>query len=137
MGLVDIKPPSLIIVSPDSVVIDVVTVVIIGNIITSIPRGTSVLIKNVELKILLESNYGSCCLNILRNSVPNQWSRDLDFFAAIVIAGSLGVESKGLLYIANVKVIISNDICAASGSMIMDFMIILKPFFENGRTIIG
>ena len=136
MGLIDIKPPSLIIVSPDSVVVVGVVIVIIG-IISSIPRGTSVLIENVELKPLLESNYGSCFLNILRNSVPNQWSRDLDFFAAIVIISSLGVESKGLLYIANIKVILRNDIHAASGSMIMDFMIILKPFFKNSRTIIG
>ena len=143
MGLINIKPPSLIIVDPDSAVIGAVNVVIVVvtidaiRIIFTILRVTSVLTKNVELEMFLESNYGSCFLNILGNSVPNQRSRHLDFVAAIVIICTLGVESEGLLYIASIKIILPNDICAASGAMIMNLMIILKPIFKYSRTIIS
>ena len=95
----------IVVIAVIVVIVVVVVVIVVGSITNpSVLRVTSVLIKNVKFKIFLKSDYGSCFLNILRNSIPYHWSRNLYHFTAINIIRSFGVKRKGLLNMTNIKI---------------------------------
>ena len=88
--LINIISPTLIII--DSIIIIVAPIVDIQSVNISIVfRVTSVLIKNMQFKMFLKSDNGTYTLNILRDPVPYQWSRNLNHFSAIFICGTFSM----------------------------------------------
>ena len=109
----------MIVIVPMVIIISVIMIIIILLFILLVPSVQS---KNVNFELFFKSKDRSSFLNLFWDFI--QWSHNLYHFATIVVISSFGVEGERWLQITDIKIVFYSYICASSGGMVMDFMVV-------------
>ena len=118
-----------IVVTAVAVIVAIIVIVVIVIIVGI------VLCKKMFFIIIFKCAYCSSFLDVVWDTVPDDWPRFFYHFCTIVVIRAFSMKSIGMLNITWIKILSTYYLSPSSCAVIMDFIVIREPLVKIYRAL--